>query len=158
MGSAENMMNYVEMRAESMMNSVMGKLKEKDMGSAENMMNYVVEKLKELLLMLENFGAYVLDKVDEVFPPETREEKLRHWLGVIAPYLIAGVALLMLFWCCRRCGCRGNGIVTMMKVPHRAGIGIVKMMKAPGRNFWMPRNAFESNPSSYFRNLRAKKI
>ncbi|KAK9266771.1 hypothetical protein L1049_012659 [Liquidambar formosana] len=127
-----------------MMNYLMEKLKERDTGSAENMMNYVVEKLKELLLMLENFGAYVLDQVDAVFPPETREEKLRHWLEVNAPYLIAGVVLLMLFWCCGCCGCRGNRQV--------------KMMTAPGRNFKMPRHAFESNPRSYFRNLHANKI
>ncbi|KAL6566430.1 hypothetical protein OROGR_002045 [Orobanche gracilis] len=32
-----------------------------------------------------------------------------------------------------------------------------KMMKAPGRDYFMPRNDFEKNPSDYFRDLRGKK-
>ncbi|KAL6577747.1 hypothetical protein OROMI_010075 [Orobanche minor] len=32
-----------------------------------------------------------------------------------------------------------------------------KMMKAPGRDYFMPKNDFEKNPSDYFRDLRGKK-
>uniref|UniRef100_A0A5B6YTR4 Transmembrane protein n=1 Tax=Davidia involucrata TaxID=16924 RepID=A0A5B6YTR4_DAVIN len=107
----------------------------------ESVMNFVMEKLKELLLVLENFGGFLLGWLDKVFPPETRGEKVNHWLHVAAPFIISGVVLLMCICCCRCC-CRGG----------RA----VKMMKAPGRGYRMPRAPFESNPGSYFRSLRGR--
>ena len=138
------------MGEEISMNYVMGRLREKerDLG-AEDWMNYVVEKLKEWLVVLENFGASLIGKVDEVFPPETREEQLRHWLRVATPFIIGAVALLLFIWfcrCCCRCCCGGGRRVEM------------KMMIAPGRGGLIPRPGFEANPRSYFRGLRGKPL
>ena len=110
---------------------------------AESVMKFVVEKLKELLVLLENFGGYLVDEVDKVFPPDSRGEKLRHWIQVGAPFLILGLVLVVFYYCCCGC-CRG-----------RRG---VKMMKAPGRDYRMARPPFESNPRGYFRSLRADRI
>ncbi|XAR65306.1 hypothetical protein NMG60_11009387 [Bertholletia excelsa] len=106
----------------------------------ENWMNTVLEKLKELLVVLQNFWASLIGKADEVFPPDKREEQIHHWLVVATPFLIAAGSLLLCICCCRCC-CRGRG-------------GRVRMMKAPGRDYRMPRHVFESNPRSYFRGLR----
>ncbi|KAK2983889.1 hypothetical protein RJ640_008048 [Escallonia rubra] len=138
----DNWMNYVrEMRSQSLMINVREHLNKME---TDNWMNYVLDKLKGFLLVLQNFGRSVLDWFDKVFPPDTRGDQLRHWLHVGAPFLIAAVVLITCIWCCKRlcrCCC-GRG---------RVG----KMMKAPGRNLRMPRNVFESNPRSYFSNLRA---
>ncbi|KAA8532867.1 hypothetical protein F0562_033016 [Nyssa sinensis] len=118
------------METESVMNYVQEKLKElqekRSQMGAEGVMNCVVEKLKDFLLMLESFGGYLLGWLDNVFPPETTGEKVKHWLHVAAPFIITVVTLLMCICCCRRCCGRGG----------RA----VKMMKAPGRNYRMPRS------------------
>ncbi|CAI9756147.1 unnamed protein product [Fraxinus pennsylvanica] len=109
-------------------------------------MNFIVGKLKEFLLAMENFGGEVVDWFDKVFPPETRGDKIHHWLHVAIPFLIMAVALILFIWicrcCCRWC-CSGRG----------SGGG--KMMKAPGRNFRMQRSVFENDPKGYFWNLRA---
>ncbi|KAK9276468.1 hypothetical protein L1049_006001 [Liquidambar formosana] len=107
---------------------------------AQDVMNYVGVKLKELLLILENFGGYLIDELDKVFPPETRGDKLRHWLRVSAPFVIAAAALLALFLCCRCCCCKGR----------------TRMMKAPGRDCQIPRHVFERDPKGYFRGLHSK--
>ncbi|KAH7840248.1 hypothetical protein Vadar_014691 [Vaccinium darrowii] len=123
------------MGAENSMKHMLKQLMETEgeMGPKE-WFNYLVEKLKEWL-----------KKLDEVFPPETRGEDLKHWLIVAAPFIIAAVVLIACLWCCCRCCCRGGG-------RGRA----VRMMKAPGRDYRMPRHVFEENPRSYFRNLRGK--
>ncbi|KAK3039793.1 hypothetical protein RJ639_027106 [Escallonia herrerae] len=138
----DNWMNYVrEMRSQSLTINVREQLNKME---TDNWMNHVLDKLKEFLLVLQNFGGSVLDWFDKVFPPDTRGDQLRPWPHVGAPFLIAAVVLITCIWCCkclRRCCC-GRGIG-------------VKMMKAPGRNLRMPRHVFESNPRSYFSNLRA---
>ncbi|KAL2457795.1 Uncharacterized protein Adt_46231 [Abeliophyllum distichum] len=107
-------------------------------------MNFIIEKLKELLLAMENFGGHVLAWFDKVFPPDTRGDKIHHWIHVATPFLIAAAALIVFICFCRCCcGCCKGG---------RGGR--VKMMKAPGRNYRMPRNVFESDPKGYFHNLR----
>nr|GLL32115.1 hypothetical protein Saspl_010887 [Ipomoea trifida]GMD13521.1 SAM and SH3 domain-containing protein [Ipomoea batatas]GMD21124.1 SAM and SH3 domain-containing protein [Ipomoea batatas] len=111
----------------------------------DDIMNFVVEKLKEFLQTIQNLGGEALQWFDQIFPPETREDTIIHWVQVALPYLIAAVVLTLLICCCRCCCCccrRGRG-------------GLGRMMKAPGRNCRMPRSAFEANPRSYFRNLRA---
>ncbi|KAH6798679.1 hypothetical protein C2S51_035163 [Perilla frutescens var. frutescens] len=111
----------------------------------EEVMKLVVEKLKEALLAVENWGAEALGWFDDVFPPETRGDTVSHWFHVALPWIIAAVVLtvvICLCRCCCKCCCGGGG-------------GRVRMMKAPGRNCRMPRSAFESNPRGYFRNLRA---
>ncbi|KAL5993788.1 hypothetical protein ACLOJK_038145 [Asimina triloba] len=113
----------------------------------EGVGDFILKKLSELLILLENFVAYVVEKVNEAFPAETRSEQLKHWLHVAAPWVLGLVLLLLCFRCCRSCCCR------CCKTWN-----ILKMMKASGRNYRMPRHAFESNPRSYFRDLRGKSI
>lgn len=113
----------------------------------EEVMKFVVEKLKEALLSVENFGAEALAWFDNIFPPETRGDKISHWFHVALPFLIAAVVLTVVVCfcrCCYRCCCRGGG-----------GGGRMRTMKAPGRNVRMSRNVFESDPRGYFENLRA---
>lgn len=105
----------------------------------ENVKDYVVEKFKEVVVMAGNLWGEMVGWIDKVFPPETRGEKLHHWIHVAAPFLIAGLVLVLCICCCRCCCCGRS----------------VKMMKAPGRNFRMPRHVFEGNPRSYFQNLRS---
>ncbi|KAK4380433.1 hypothetical protein RND71_002295 [Anisodus tanguticus] len=109
----------------------------------EEVKNYVVDKLKELLLLLDNFGAQFLEWFDKVFPPDTRKDKINHWYHVALPFLITTLVFVVVSYCCYCCCCRCRGG------------GRIRMMKAPGRNCRMPRSTFESNPSSYFRNLRS---
>lgn len=93
----------------------------------------MLDKLKELL---NYFGEYV-QKLEDLLPPGT---KLRHWLELIAPFLlILAIVLLCCPMCC--CGSRRKG----------------KMMKAPGRDNRISRNAFQSNTRSYFRDLRQRR-
>lgn len=109
----------------------------------QEMMNFVVEKLKEALLAVENFGGEAVAWFDKVVPPETRGDKINHWFHVALPFLIAAVVLTVVICfcrCCYKCCCRGRRVRTM---------------KAPGRNCRMPRGVFESDPKGYFRNLRA---
>uniref|UniRef100_A0A5B7AUY1 Uncharacterized protein n=1 Tax=Davidia involucrata TaxID=16924 RepID=A0A5B7AUY1_DAVIN len=137
-------------------------------------MNYVLEKLKEFLLVVENSGGNLVGWLDKVFPPETRGKQL---LQLAAPFLITGVVLFVFFRCggclchcfysfgrcffkCFNscCRCLYNCCRYFFKCCYSCCCGgwrTVKMMKAPGRNFSIPRYVFESNPGSYFRNLRA---
>uniref|UniRef100_A0A5B7AWP2 Uncharacterized protein n=1 Tax=Davidia involucrata TaxID=16924 RepID=A0A5B7AWP2_DAVIN len=62
-------------------------------------MNYVLEKLKELLLVVENFGGYLVGWLDELLPPETRGKQLRHLLQATAAFLITPVVLFVFFRC-----------------------------------------------------------
>ncbi|EHA8591371.1 hypothetical protein COCNU_scaffold046694G000010 [Cocos nucifera] len=114
--------------------------------------DFLKEKFVQLLHLLDDFGRFFTEKVDQLLPPATRAETLNRWLHVgLTVVLPAGLALLFLYYCfrccCRSCCRRG-----------RAGWAHGKMMKAPGRDgLLMPRDSFESNPLSYFRDLRAGK-
>lgn len=105
----------------------------------EEVKNYAIEKLKELVLLLNNFSGQFLSWFDKVFPPDTRKGKINHWFHVALPFLIVTIFFAVISYCC----CRGRG----------RGRG--RMMKAPGRNCRMQRSTFESNPRGYFRNLRS---
>lgn len=128
-GYLQQKLKWIGEESMIMMNRALAKLKA--MG-ADEMMSNLQEKLKRLLLLLENFGLFLLGWLEEVFPPE-------HWLRVNAPLLITGLAVLVLVLCLIRC-----------TKPS-------KTMKAPGRNYRIPRAPFEANPKGYFRDLRAKK-
>nr|XP_040254225.1 uncharacterized protein LOC120972775 [Aegilops tauschii subsp. strangulata]XP_040254226.1 uncharacterized protein LOC120972776 [Aegilops tauschii subsp. strangulata] len=81
----------------------------------------------------------------ELFPPETRLETLAQWVCVgVTVVLPAALGALVRLWLARCCYCgRGGGRRTMV---------------APGRSgACMPRGAFEGDPRTYFRDLRAKK-
>ncbi|KAI8539371.1 hypothetical protein RHMOL_Rhmol09G0177700 [Rhododendron molle] len=120
-------------------NSMLKMATERDVG-AEEWINYIVEKLKEWLIVIENFGENLIKKVEEYLSPEARREQLKHWL-IAAAIFIAGVVVLIT---CLRCCCRGG----RGRAP--------RMMRVPGRYpSRMPRDVFEGNPRSYFRNLRA---
>ncbi|KAG8366481.1 hypothetical protein BUALT_Bualt17G0084500 [Buddleja alternifolia] len=128
-----------------------GVLVEQDrMGPLGSMMKYVVEKLKQALLAVENFGGEAMAWFDKVFPPETRGGKINHWFHVALPFLIAAAVLTVVFCfcrCCCRCCCGGRG-------------GRVRMMRAPGTggSRWMPRSVFESDPRGYFQSLRGDQL
>ncbi|CAA0825562.1 Unknown protein [Striga hermonthica] len=87
------------------------------------------------MLTAKNTGGEAMAWFDEVFPPETRVEKICQWIQVAKPYLIAAVVLWLVF---RLFSGGGGG----------------KTMKAPGRNYRMRRSTFESNPKGYFSDLR----
>ncbi|KAG6767735.1 hypothetical protein POTOM_028950 [Populus tomentosa] len=63
------------------------------------------------------------------------------WLQKVdVPTIVAVVVIGLLLRSCYRCLTKKNG----------------KTMKAPGRNFRIPRDDFQENPSAYFRKLRKK--
>ena len=73
-------------------NYVLEKLREKGRHLvSENSMNYVLDKVKEWLVVVVNFGGSLIGKVDEVFPPKTREAQLCRWLQVATPFIISAV-------------------------------------------------------------------
>ncbi|KAJ8631831.1 hypothetical protein MRB53_025154 [Persea americana] len=100
---------------------------------------FLLEKLHEFVHLFENFWSFLVKKLDEVFPPETRAEKIKHWLEIGLPVALPAALLLLCICCCGTCWLRRS----------------IKMMKAPGRGYMMPRHVFESDPRSYFINLRS---
>ncbi|KAI8539378.1 hypothetical protein RHMOL_Rhmol09G0178400 [Rhododendron molle] len=185
----EGSMNYVldisaaegEFGAENWINYVLEKLREIGRAmSPEEWINFVREKLKEFLAVLQHFGKIFMAKVDEIFPPETRVEQLKHWAQVAAPYIVAAAALWILLYCFRGCCClvgrvvglvlycfrgccclvgRGVGLVGRGVGSVGGGAGsVVKTMIAPGTGgaVRIPRAPFEANPALYFRGLRGK--
>ncbi|GMH01809.1 hypothetical protein Nepgr_003648 [Nepenthes gracilis] len=111
-----------------------------DEGSVRDLISYVLAKLKEWFLHLWHFVEQLVCKFDELFPPDTRAEKLYHWLAVATPFLVGALVLFLLFCCCKKCCCGRS----------------VRMMRAPGRGGTLiPRNIFARNPKLYFQNLHA---
>lgn len=121
---------------------------------------FLLGKLKEFLLLLENFWGFLVKKFDEVLPPDTRDETFRHWLEVGLPVGLAALLLLLFLCCCcwpllRACfSCCGSCLRSCGRCLCCCGRRSVKMMKAPGRDYMMPRHVFESGPRSYFIDLR----
>ncbi|OVA11010.1 hypothetical protein BVC80_1745g23 [Macleaya cordata] len=115
----------------------------------ETVKKFILEKLKELLLVLENFGRYLEEKLNTLIPPDVRDSKIYPWLIYVGLPVTMGVLFLILFcWCCKRC-CRCCCCSRSR--------GNYKMMKAPGRDYRMRRSDFESDPRSYFLDLRGKR-
>ncbi|KAK4376567.1 hypothetical protein RND71_002863 [Anisodus tanguticus] len=110
----------------------------------EQVMSSVMEKLKEALLMMLNFGGEIVSWFDEVFPPETRVEKINYWFHLALPYLIIALFLSLFMLCCYCVALLGWGLSKLINK---------KMMKAPGRNYNIYRDDFELDPSDYFRRL-----
>ncbi|KAG8366482.1 hypothetical protein BUALT_Bualt17G0084600 [Buddleja alternifolia] len=124
-------------------------------------MKYVVEKLKEALLAVENFGGEAM-------------AWFGHWFHVALPFLIAAAVLTVVVCFCRCCGgmvltvvfnfcrcfCRGflKVVSYFCSCCRRCCCGTVRMMKAPGRNIMMPRNVFVSDPRGYFQALRGDRL
>ncbi|KAL6996638.1 hypothetical protein U1Q18_006769 [Sarracenia purpurea var. burkii] len=102
----------------------------------DDWMIFVLDKLKDWLVVLQNFSESLIAKVVEAFLPETRVEQLKHWLQVTKPFIMDWVVLVICLGYCYRC-CGGR----------RA----IKMMNAYERGYRMPRFVFEGNPKSYFR-------
>ncbi|KAI8032867.1 hypothetical protein LOK49_LG01G00190 [Camellia lanceoleosa] len=75
---------------------LMGKAEEKWKELAPNMggdlMGKAEEKWKELPVMAGN----LMDKVDDVFPPETIKEQIQHLIQVCQPYIIPAIAAAVL--------------------------------------------------------------
>ncbi|KAJ8512561.1 hypothetical protein OPV22_002995 [Ensete ventricosum] len=115
----------------------------------ESVVELLKEKLAQLIHVLQDAIRFLAEKLDLVFPPETRAETLHRWLHVgLTVVLPVAVVLLCLYCCC----CRGNRCCCGV---GRRGTG--RMMRAPGRHgAFMPRASFESDPRGYFINLRAK--
>ncbi|KAL3631261.1 hypothetical protein CASFOL_024245 [Castilleja foliolosa] len=97
------------------------------MEGIEEMVNFVLEKLKQVLLAFQNVffwfnnvslpdswrdnishwltavsnsGRDALAWLDRVFPPGTRVQKIKLWLNLALPYLIAAVVLAVAIWVC----------------------------------------------------------
>uniref|UniRef100_A0ACD5WQC7 Uncharacterized protein n=1 Tax=Avena sativa TaxID=4498 RepID=A0ACD5WQC7_AVESA len=119
-----------------------------DLDGAAHLLSALWELIKAKAAALAAFFASLLaalaKKADELFPPETRSETLSQWLRFGVTVVLPALVLLCFLRCCWRCCCaRGRG---------------GRMMVAPGRRgVRMPRDAFEANPRSYFRDLHAKK-
>lgn len=105
----------------------------------ENVKDYAPEKLKEVLVLMQYWWE---EAIHTVFSPETIH-KFNYWVQVGSRFLVAWLVLLLLMFCCKCCG-RGGGGRSQ------------RTMRAPGGNYRMPRNEFERNPGSYFRNLRSR--
>ncbi|KAF7014881.1 unnamed protein product [Triticum aestivum] len=108
----------------------------------------IKQKAAELAAFLAGLLAALAKKADELFPPETRSETLAQWVRVgVTVVLPAALGALVLFWlarCCCRCCCGRRRCGRTMVAPGRGGAR-------------MPRYAFEDDPRTYFRDLRAKK-
>mgnify|MGYP004717005891 CR=1 FL=1 len=87
-GNLQEKMKGIGEGSAIMMNSTQAKLKAV---GADEMMNNLVEKLKQLFMMLENFSLFLVGRLDDAFPPETRKERLQYWLRVGAPFVVAGL-------------------------------------------------------------------
>ncbi|KAI8029798.1 hypothetical protein LOK49_LG01G00178 [Camellia lanceoleosa] len=164
------MMNYVR---------VMLREKEKEMG-AESLMNYAVEKSKELPAVVGDMSGKLMgtaeekwkelpvmawtlmDKVDEVFPPETIKEQIQHLIQVSKPYIIPATAaivlLILLYYCGRLFITIMRSLLSYFGCGTVSGGKVTKMMIAPGTRgaLVIVRSVFGSNPSGYFRGLRGK--
>ncbi|OEL25269.1 hypothetical protein BAE44_0013714 [Dichanthelium oligosanthes] len=113
----------------------------------------VKAKAAELVSYLSTLFSALSNKVDELFPPETRPETVRQWLHVavtvVLPAALGALALFYVARCCCRCCCGARGA---------RGGSRGRMMVAPGRGgARMPRGVFEGNPRGYFLDLRARK-
>ncbi|WOK98451.1 hypothetical protein Cni_G07163 [Canna indica] len=106
----------------------------------DSMRKLLVEKLTQLLLVFMDAPGFLAEKVDQVFPPETRKETLHQWVDFGLRVVLLVMVVRLLLYCCGGGGGRG------------------RKMKAPGRHgARMPRSEFEANPRGYFVNHRAKK-
>ncbi|KAG8366484.1 hypothetical protein BUALT_Bualt17G0084800 [Buddleja alternifolia] len=138
------------------------------------MMKFVVEKLKQALLAVENFGGEAMAWFgnvfpqallavenfggeamawfDKVFPPETRGEKINHWFHVALPFLIAAAVLTVVFYFCRyccRCCCGSFSHGGFLLLPMLQSV----LPWIMGEDDESPRE--EHHPRGYFQNLRA---
>ena len=138
--------------------------------------NMILLQLNEWLAIIPNLFHSLLAKFDELFPPETRE----HLFAVAKPFVIAGFAFVVLclfcccclpaiisciFWVVAACWGLLSGLFKLLWRMCSKIFSIccccskrsLKMMKAPGRGggVLISRAVFESNPGSYFINLRA---
>ena len=112
----------------------------------EKVKDFIQQTLTLILHFLRNTVDFFTKKFDELLPPDTRDETLKHWLHVGLTIVLPILLILLFLYCCCRCCCR----CCCFRVAR-------KMMKAPGRNDTLiPRNSFEANPRGYFRNLRGK--
>ncbi|KAH7689946.1 hypothetical protein IHE45_02G015000 [Dioscorea alata] len=136
----------------------------------EKAKDFIQQTLTLILHFLGNLVDFFTKKLDELLPPETRDETLKHWLH-IGLTIVLPILLILLFLYCCCCSCLHccslffRASIKMTKACcrscHRCCIccfrGSRKMMKAPGRHgTLMPRNSFEANTRGYFRDLRGK--
>ncbi|CAN6206018.1 unnamed protein product [Urochloa humidicola] len=110
----------------------------------------VRSKAAELAAYLATLFSALAEKVDELFPPETRSETLRQWLRVAVTVVLPAALGALVLFCLARCFCR-----CCCGGARGARRG---MMVAPGRGgARMRRDVFEDDPRRYFRDLRARK-
>ncbi|OIT36375.1 hypothetical protein A4A49_10463 [Nicotiana attenuata] len=131
-----------KLNVESITKATMEKLKEI---KPENMVENAKEIVKKSTPILANFVKTSFDWLLERIPQHpmisTTKEKMSNWMKKsplsFTNISIGSVLILLFYWCCK-----GKG----------------KTMKAPGKkNARISRSSFESNPKSYFRDLRSKK-
>nr|GEZ10735.1 SAM and SH3 domain-containing protein [Tanacetum cinerariifolium] len=126
---------------------------------------------KHFLTNVKNIIEHVLHSLNNMFPPETRNEQICYLFKVAAVIVlsIGSVICIILLWSV-------TSVVKVSVYPLTAGFRFVtvilrcvrqclwfggkvgvKMMKAPGKpTVMIARAVFEANPKQYFANLRGK--
>ncbi|KAL4586433.1 hypothetical protein LXL04_011069 [Taraxacum kok-saghyz] len=114
---------------------------------------------------VSNFFQRLIGLFNQEFPPDSRDEQIRHWFDGATPYLIASVVLITLL-CCWSClvSCISaifvgvfNIFRSLFRCISRCFCCCGRRMRAPGRHpLKIRRAAFEANPRGYFRDLRGQ--
>ncbi|KAI3719823.1 hypothetical protein L6452_20728 [Arctium lappa] len=144
--------------------------------SPENSTNPVGDFFTQAVTAVGDFFRYISGLFNQEFPPETRDEQIRHWLDVAKPYLIVAAVLIVCI-CCVPClfRCIAAILIGCYNVVAAILIGCFNVvrwffrfigrclccgrrwMRAPGRSSMMiPRDVFEANPRGYFLDLHGK--
>lgn len=131
------------------------KKKEKmEFGSIRDFNQFILQKLKELMMALNNFWDYLVDEWNSRRPSDVKISEFFSWIKETGlPWLIrnryqvlGGILIVcLLFWFLKRCCCC---------CCSERRVRYYRMMKTPGRDYRMRRDDFESDPRSYFQDLR----
>ncbi|KAI3497998.1 hypothetical protein L1887_33681 [Cichorium endivia] len=135
-----------------------------DIDSPEDLTSPVGDIFTNIITAVNNFFQRLIGLFNQEFPPDSRDEQIRHWFDGATPYLIGAVVLITCL-CCWSCllscissilvGCF-NVVQSLFRCVGRC-FCCGRRMRAPGRShLTIRRAAFEANPRGYFRDLRGK--
>lgn len=134
--------------------------------SPEKWTNPFGDIFTNVISAVSNFFQRLIGLFNQEFPPDSRDEQIRHWFDGATPYLIAAAVLITVL-CCWSCllscisaifvGCF-NVVRSSFRCLGRCFCCCCgRRMTAPGRSpMMMRRAAFEFNPKDYFRGLRGQ--